>query len=45
VIRNEDRPQGQVTVAQIPGMNIRFAETKDPVAGYIELNEGFADVK
>jgi catechol 2,3-dioxygenase-like lactoylglutathione lyase family enzyme len=25
--------QGQVTVAQIPGMNIRFAETKDPVAG------------
>ena len=25
--------QGQVTVAQIPGMNIRFAETKEPVAG------------
>jgi catechol 2,3-dioxygenase-like lactoylglutathione lyase family enzyme len=25
--------QGQATIAQIPGMNIRFAETKDPVAG------------
>ena len=25
--------QGQSTVAEIPGMNIRFAETKEPVAG------------
>jgi catechol 2,3-dioxygenase-like lactoylglutathione lyase family enzyme len=25
--------QGQSTVAEIPGMNIRFAETKDPVSG------------
>jgi catechol 2,3-dioxygenase-like lactoylglutathione lyase family enzyme len=25
--------QGQATVAEIPGMNIRFAETKEPVAG------------
>jgi catechol 2,3-dioxygenase-like lactoylglutathione lyase family enzyme len=25
--------QGQSTVAEIPGMNIRFAETRDPVAG------------
>jgi catechol 2,3-dioxygenase-like lactoylglutathione lyase family enzyme len=25
--------QGQSTIAEIPGMNIRFAETKDPVAG------------
>ena len=25
--------QGQTTIAQIPGMNIRFAETKDPAAG------------
>jgi catechol 2,3-dioxygenase-like lactoylglutathione lyase family enzyme len=25
--------QGQFTVAEIPGMNIRFAETKEPVAG------------
>ena len=25
--------QGQSTVAEIPGMNIRFAETRDPVSG------------
>jgi len=25
--------QGQSTVAEIPGMNIRFSETKDPVSG------------
>jgi catechol 2,3-dioxygenase-like lactoylglutathione lyase family enzyme len=25
--------QGQSTIAEIPGMNIRFAETKDPVVG------------
>jgi hypothetical protein len=25
--------QGQSTVAEIPGMNIRFAETKDAAAG------------
>jgi catechol 2,3-dioxygenase-like lactoylglutathione lyase family enzyme len=25
--------QGQSTIAEIPGMNIRFAETKEPVAG------------
>ena len=25
--------QGQTTIAEIPGMNIRFAETKDPVVG------------
>jgi len=25
--------QGQATIAEIPGMNIRFAETKDPVVG------------